>query len=75
MPLGKKRMQERGYNQVALVARPFAALNGWNYRPGALARARETQSQVGLTAVERQENMRDAFRCSYRCRAEPSHHG
>lgn len=62
VPLGRKRMQERGYNQVALVARPLAALSGWDYRPGALFRARETRSQVGLSAVERQENMRDAFR-------------
>jgi ComF family protein len=62
VPLGQKRMQERGYNQVALVARPLAALNGWEHRSGALVRARETRSQVGLTAVERLENMRDAFR-------------
>ena len=55
-------MQERGYNQVALVARPLAELSRWEYRPGALVRARETRSQVGLSAVERQENMRDAFR-------------
>jgi competence protein ComFC len=61
VPLGRKRMQERGYNQVALVARPLVTLAGWEYRPGALARSRETRSQVGLNAAERQENMRDAF--------------
>jgi ComF family protein len=62
VPLGRKRMRERGYNQVGLVARPMAALTGWQYAPRALVRARETKSQVGLSAVERQENMRDAFR-------------
>jgi predicted amidophosphoribosyltransferase len=55
-------MQERGYNQVGLVARPMAALTGWQYAPSALTRARDTKSQVGLSPVERQENMRDAFR-------------
>ena len=62
VPLGQKRMKERGYNQVGLVAQPMAALTGWQYAPGALARARETKSQVGLSSVERQENMRGAFR-------------
>ena len=55
-------MQERGYNQVGMVARPMAVLTGWQYAPGALIRARETKSQVGLSPVERQENMQDAFR-------------
>jgi competence protein ComFC len=61
VPLGKKRMQERGYNQVGLVAMPLAALSGWEYAPRALARARETRSQVGLSAVERKENVNGAF--------------
>ncbi len=63
VPLGKKRMQERGYNQVGLVALPLAALCEWEYAPKALSRARETRSQVGLSAVERRENVSGAF-CS-----------
>jgi ComF family protein len=61
VPLGRKRMQERGYNQVALVARPLAALSGYDYYPGALVRVRDTRSQVGLNPRERRENVRDAF--------------
>ena len=61
VPLGKKRMQERGYNQVGLVALPLAALGGWEYAPKALTRARETRSQVGLSAAERKENVSGAF--------------
>jgi ComF family protein len=61
VPLGRKRMRERGYNQVALVAMPLAALNGWQYRPRALVRSRETRSQVGLNAEERRQNVADAF--------------
>jgi len=62
VPLGKQRLQERGYNQVALIAMPLAALNRWRYAPRALSRVRETRSQVGLSAMERIENMKGAFR-------------
>lgn len=61
IPLGKKRLQERGYNQVAMLALPLARFLEVDYFPQALARVRETRSQVGLTALERQENMREAF--------------
>jgi ComF family protein len=62
VPLGKERMKERGYNQVALVAKPLAITYQWRYAPRALTRTRETKSQVGLSAVERKENVSGAFR-------------
>lgn len=62
IPLGKKRQKERGYNQVAMVAMPLSLQMGLNYSPNALSRARETRSQVGLSAGERQENVKNAFR-------------
>lgn len=61
VPLGMKRMQERGYNQVDLIARPLSLALSLDYQPGALKRKRETISQVGLSAVERRENMQNAF--------------
>jgi ComF family protein len=61
VPLGRQRMNERGYNQVGLVASPLAALQGWRYSPQVLARVRETRSQVGLSAAERRENVSGAF--------------
>jgi competence protein ComFC len=61
IPLGKKRLKERGYNQVAMVAMPLSIQLGLDYRPLALVRARETRSQVGLSATERQENVRGVF--------------
>lgn len=61
VPLGKEREAERGYNQAALMARPLALECGLNYSPIALRRVRETQSQVGLTWEERQDNVRGAF--------------
>ena len=61
VPLGKKRLKERGYNQVALVARPLAYQLGLRYEPGALVKARDTRSQVGLTISQRSENVQDAY--------------
>jgi ComF family protein len=61
VPLGKKRLKERGYNQVGLVARPIAYQMGWRYEPDALCKTRETRSQVGLTAVQRSENVHHAY--------------
>lgn len=61
IPLGKQRIKERGYNQVAMVAMPLAMKLGLNYEPGALVRARETRSQVGLSVGERQENVMGVF--------------
>ena len=48
VPLEKKRLKERGYNQVALVARPLAYELGLEYAPQGLWMSRETRSQVGL---------------------------
>jgi competence protein ComFC len=66
VPLGQKRMTERGYNQAALLARPLALALGISHQPGALWRARETRSQVGLSAALRKENVADAFRANAR---------
>lgn len=61
IPLGKARLQERGYNQVALVARPLAYELGILYAPHGVRKTRETRSQVGLTAAQRHENVREAY--------------
>ena len=62
VPLGKKRLKQRGYNQVGLVARPLAYEMGWQYAPDALSKTRETPSQVGLTVSQRNDNVRGAYR-------------
>ncbi|HNH26283.1 MAG TPA: ComF family protein, partial [Anaerolineales bacterium] len=64
IPLGKQRMHERGYNQVAMIAKPLAMGLGLQYSPHALARRKETRSQVGLSREERQKNVHDAFQAS-----------
>lgn len=61
VPLGKKRLKERGYNQVALVARPLAYQLNLRYEQDALWKTRETRSQVGLTISQRRENVQNAY--------------
>jgi len=65
-PLGKSRLKERGYNQVALVARPLAYEAGLTYSPNGLRKVRETQSQVGLNIYQRRENVHKAYQADRR---------
>lgn len=66
IPLGKKRLKERGYNQVGLVARPLAYQTGLRYEPDALWKTRETRSQVGLNISQRHENVHNAYQADPR---------
>lgn len=61
IPLSRQRLAERGYNQVGVVGRPLCMALNLTYEPRALSRERETRTQVGLSAPERRENVRDAF--------------
>lgn len=63
-PLGKQRLRERGYNQVAIVARPLVYELEIEFNPEALTKVRETRSQVGLTILQRQENVSQAYQAN-----------
>jgi ComF family protein len=61
VPLGVARLQERGYNQAVLIARPLALRIGIPCLIDGLIRVRETRSQVGLSFFQRQRNVERAF--------------
>jgi competence protein ComFC len=61
VPLGLARLKVRGYNQATLLARPIALYYKIPFSTRALTRIRETRSQVGLSAIEREANMEGAF--------------
>ena len=61
VPLDLARMQERGYNQVSLLAIPLGLSFGIAYRPKALRKVRQTPRQVTLSAEQRRTNMEGAF--------------
>jgi ComF family protein len=58
VPLHRRRLQHRGFNQALLLARAFPAAC---LAREALARVRHTAPQVGLNPKERRENVRRAF--------------
>ena len=66
VPLGKKRLKDRGYNQVSIIAYPLALKLDKKFIPRGLMRIRETESQVGLNVKDRNENVKDAFWANYR---------
>ena len=61
IPLSNQRYKERGYNQIALVAYPLSLILDLAYSPNALIRKKHTRSQVGLSALERKNNVEGAF--------------
>ena len=72
VPLHRRRLWWRRYNQSALLARNVAEKAGKRLHTGVLARIRPTIQQVGLSADERDRNVRGAFRVSAEAKAEIS---
>lgn len=65
IPLGRRRLVERGFNQAAEIARPFARLVGLPCR-FAVRRRESTAAQARLGARDRRRNVIGAFRASRR---------
>lgn len=64
VPLHRKRLLERGYNQSALLARELGRLNGLPVIEDCLIRCKYTSSQARSAGInERQHNVTDAFAC------------
>lgn len=60
IPLSKKRLRQRGYNQAALLAKGLSQKFGLEVVQG-LERAKDTKPQYGLSREERGENIKGAF--------------
>lgn len=61
VPLGSRRLRQRGYNQSERIARALAARVGCSVRTDLLVRVRETPTQTALTPEGRQANVAGAF--------------
>jgi ComF family protein len=61
VPLGERRLVERGFNQALEIARPLAASLGVALHPRLAERTTETTAQSGVTPAERARNVRGAF--------------
>jgi ComF family protein len=62
VPLHRRRLAQRGYNQAGLLAREWGRRLGLPVRPGALRRTRATAAQAELPGRERRRNVAGAFR-------------
>jgi ComF family protein len=61
VPLHPTKFRERGYNQSEYIARGICQATGIPVQTEVLKRHKYTSSQTQLTAVERKENVGDAF--------------
>ena len=61
VPLHRKRLQQRSYNQALLLARELARLNKLPLARDLLQKTVETPAQQELTARERERNLKQAF--------------
>lgn len=61
VPLHWRRLTARGFNQALEISKPVARRYGLPFVNG-VVRCRATRSQSGLTAAERNRNLRGAFK-------------
>jgi len=61
IPLHKRKLRERGYNQAERIAHGVSMVTSIPVRTDLLRRTRFTQSQTTLTLEERKKNMEAAF--------------
>lgn len=64
MPLHPSRLQQRGFNQAAEIARVVCAQAALPLELHACSRTRATPPQAGLALPARRKNMRGAFACA-----------
>jgi len=75
VPLGARRLVERGYNQALELARPLGRLLGAECAPRLAQRVIETAAQSGVEPGERQRNVRGAFAVALEERVAGRHVG
>ena len=61
VPLGPRRLVERGFNQALEIARPLATALGVELQPRLALRALDTRAQSAIAPGERRANIRGAF--------------
>jgi ComF family protein len=61
VPLHASRLRQRGYNQSVELIRPLAQQQGIEMDTHSCQRLRATEPQLGMSAKQRRQNMRDAF--------------
>jgi len=63
VPLHKKKLKSRGYNQSSLIAQGITSTTGIPCIDNSILRISDTVSQTNKTKLDRAVNMRNAFYC------------
>jgi len=66
VPMHRRRLLSRRFNQSAMLALEVARNSGHRYEPTLVTRTRATRSQVGLSSDQRRRNLAGAFTVSAR---------
>ena len=61
VPLGPRRLTERGFNQALEIAKPLSRLLSIPLQPTLIKRQYDTLQQAKLSPQERRQNLRKAF--------------
>lgn len=64
VPMHRKRQNQRGYNQAAVMASVLAKRKGVMFAPDLLERTAETRAMKGLGSFDRRENLKNVFAVS-----------
>jgi ComF family protein len=70
VPLHRRKLRERGYNQAELIARGVSEISGTPVWSDLVRRKKYTKTQTTLTLNERRENMEDAFESTIKRKGE-----
>ena len=62
IPLHKSKLKKRGYNQAALIAKELSNLTKIPVDEKILVRTKKTEKQKNLGALERNSNLKNAFK-------------
>lgn len=73
VPMARKRLRERGYNQALMLARWLSAELHIAYNEHLLLRPHETVAQQALDAKSRQRNLRGAFSLAHGMAVQDRH--
>ena len=65
MPLYKKRLRQRGFNQSLELARPIANRFNIAIDVQSVKRVRDTKTQTGLDRTQRRKNIHGAFHIAH----------
>ena len=61
VPLHKKRLRERGFNQTLLLVKELSRRTGIPYRKSTLRKKKPTVPQVNLSGLEREKGVKGTF--------------